>query len=296
MHTHTYIHRRARTRRAQCAKDECTHVRTHARRRVAAAGSDGDHGRQEGAREGGQGRAKRSGTHDTHALMSQRHEPRAHVVGASAACPRRLRQRQPHDDDPPSARSRRSPPPRPRANHTSAQCDFTAFSRWGSPPCDYDDDYDVDYDVMCVAVIVACRWLDTLRRTRRVRGRDRESGLSAHLPQRGPTAAGTGEFTIFGPKIVAASTKAVFQQWWPSTQRARPSCAGPTPSGGGATHVSVSRASRRATTQCDATRRDTTRPRSVDRTIIPCPRIFFGGENVYLLKEQFARKNNILSS
>jgi Cu/Zn superoxide dismutase len=52
-----------------------------------------------------------------------------------------------------------------------------------------------------------------------VHGRDHESRLRAHLPQGGPSAVGTGEFAIFGPKIVGASTKAVFQQWWPSTQR-----------------------------------------------------------------------------
>jgi len=69
-----------------------------------------------------------------------------------------------------------------------------------------------------------------------------------HLPQRNPIA--TDDFTIFSPKIVGASTKSVFQQWWPSIQRARPSCAGLTSSGGGMNHVFVSQASR-----CVATRK-----------------------------------------
>lgn len=94
------------------------------------------------------------------------------------------------------------------------------------------------------------RSLGTARRARHVRGRDRESGLSAHLPQRGPTAASTGEITIFGPKIVGASTKAVFQQWWPSTQRASPSCARHLAVAAGATFPFLGRA--------DARRRDAT--------------------------------------
>lgn len=47
---------------------------------------------------------------------------------------------------------------------------------------------------------------------------------------------GAGEFTIFGQKIVGASTKAEFQQWWPLVSEPHTML---TPCGGGANYVSV---------------------------------------------------------
>lgn len=183
-------------------------------------------------------------------------------------CAPNARQRQSHTTHTEKRTRRnaaRSASAHPRApSHAGAQYNFTlAFSRLddGAPlPRTTTADYDGGREMRACPIVGSARSarFGSARRARHVRGRNRENGLSTHLPQRGPTAAGTGEFTIFGPKIVEASTKAVFQQWWPSTQRASPSCAGPTPSGGGATHVSVSRASRRATTQHDATRRNMT--------------------------------------
>jgi len=66
---------RARSRAHTCAKDECTHVRTALCRSPAAQRSRVE--RRDGQRAGGRKR-KRNVTHYTHALMSRRHEPRAH--------------------------------------------------------------------------------------------------------------------------------------------------------------------------------------------------------------------------
>ncbi|CAD1474272.1 unnamed protein product, partial [Heterotrigona itama] len=44
---------------------------------------------------------------------------------------------------------------------------------------------------------------------------------------------GAGEFTIFGQKIVGASTKAEFQQWWPLASEPHAML---TPCGGGANY------------------------------------------------------------
>jgi len=71
-----------------------------------------------------------------------------------------------------------------------------------------DDDHDGDPEKTCTLRSTPLARL-TARRTKHVHGRECEDGLSVHLPQQGPIAADMGEFTIFGPKIVGASTKAV---------------------------------------------------------------------------------------
>lgn len=253
-------------------------------------------------REGG--REKRSGTHDTHARTSRRHESRTHVVGAircvrtrcAPIAPADNRTRDARRDEPPTARSAperpRGPPRHPRRESRGRTIQFHCVSPVGSvgPAAvirgdDDDDDDNVDDDCdgrgPCVAAIVVAlsARLGSARRARHVRGRDRESGLSAHLPQRGPTAAGTGEIAIFGPKIVGASTKAVFQQWWPSTQRASPSCARHLAAAARPTFPFLGRA--------DARRRDATGAADPDRapTIVPA---FSAGKRM-LCRKNYSR-------